>query len=405
MQEQLFSIALGIREPIYIEEIRFESGELHVFLNFYSGAEFACPQCGENRKVYDTMTRQWRHLNFFQYKTYLHFPTPRTDCSACGKRQVDIEWARPGSGFSLLFEAFAVALIKGGLTFAELGRATGEHDTRLRRIIDHYVEKAHGQKSFRKLSRVGIDETSSRKGHRYITVVTDHDSKAVVFATEGKGKDQIRQFANELEKHDAASDQIQEVSMDMSGPFMAGVADNLPNANITFDRFHVMKLLNEAVDSVRRSEVKTNELLKGTRYIWLKNRGNLTPSQIEKLQSLENENIDAARAYRLKLTFQDIYEHGGNAESAEILMKGWLGEAEASGLEPMIKCASTIRKHMTGVLRYFTSKLTAGISEGLNSIIGTVKRRAHGYRNMRNFINMIYLVAGNLTLPDYPLPA
>ena len=212
----------------------------------------------------------------------------------------------------------------------------------------------------------------------------------------------IERFVEELHKHSGNAENITEITMDMSEAFIKGVTDNLPDADITFDRFHVMKLLNEAVDEVRRQEQKQNPLLKKSRYVWLKNPKNLTKAQRETLQNLDGENLDTARAYQLRLTFQDIYANAKNAAEAEILIDSWVQLAWNSNLEPLQNFANTIYTHWYGVIRYWTSRLTSGICEGVNSVIQEVKRVARGYRNMKNFINTIYLRTSGIRLPDSP---
>ena len=401
MHKELFKVALGISEPIFIERIEFVNGELHIRLDFKKGGKFPCPTCGQACTAYDKQYKSWQHLNFFQYKCFLHFGSPRTNCPDCGVLQFIPDWAREGSGFTLLFEALVVTLIKGGMPYLELERITGVYDNRLRRIVDYYVEKSYSEKDLSEVTDIGIDETSSKKGHKYITVVSDHGKKEVIYVTEGKDAKTIEKFAEELPKHGGDVENITNVTMDMSKAFISGAADHLPNAQVTFDKFHVVKLLNDAVDKVRRMEVKQNPLLKGTKYLWLKNPKQLTLSQLEQIKTLENENLESAKAYRLKLTFQDIYNGSFSADDAEMLLDSWLKLADESGLEPLQEFASTVRAHYEGVLRYFNSRITSGICEGLNSIIGEIKRVARGYRNMRNFINMIYLRKGGLSLPDF----
>ena len=401
--EQLFTAALGIKEPIYLEKVEFDNNELHIYLNFYKGSKFACPICGaEICDVHDTIDKTWRHLNFFQYQCFLHFPLPRIKCDKCGVHHFKPDWTRPESGFTVLFEAFVIMLAKGGMPYTEISRIVGVRDKRLRRIVDHYVEKAHKEKDLSELTKIGIDETSSKRGHNYVTVVTDHSNGDVVFVTEGKDSSTIERFVEELPKHSGNAENITEITMDMSEAFIKGATDNLPDADITFDRFHVMKLLNEAVDEVRRQEQKQNPLLKKSRYVWLKNPKNLTKAQRETLQNLDGENLDTARAYQLKLTFQDIYANAKNAAEAEILIDSWVQLAWNSNLEPLQNFANTIYTHWYGVIRYWTSRLTSGICEGVNSVIQEIKRVARGYRNMKNFINTIYLRTSGIKLPDSP---
>jgi transposase len=255
------------------------------------------------------------------------------------------------------------------------------------------------------VTEIGIDETSSKKGRKYVTVVTDHKNQEIIYVTEGKDATTIERFAEELPKHGGDAQNIKAVTMDMSQAFISGAANFLPKAEVTFDKFHVVKLLNEAVDHVRKGEVKYNPILRGTKYLWLKNPKNLTNKQAEQMKSLENENLDSAKAYQLKLTFQDIYNACEDVAAADLLLQEWLNLADKSGLAPMQGFAATVREHYAGILKYFQSRLTSGICEGLNSIIGEIKRVARGYRNMRNFINMIYLRKWRLVLPTFPLPA
>jgi transposase len=399
MNEQLFTIALSISEPVFIEEISFNKteGELHIYLNFRRGGRFACPECGAASPAADTTEKTWRHLNFFQYKCFLHMRTPRVECPEHGVRLWNPPWARSKSGFTLLFEAFVMQLAKA-MPVSQIADLVGEHDTRIWRIIKAYVSKAYAEKDLSGLEEVGVDETSSRKGHRYVTVFADTYGGDVVFATPGKDASTIAAFAEELPKHGGNTEKITEITMDMSQSFITGAADHLPNASVTFDKFHVVKLLNEALDEVRRDEQKVNPLLKKTRYIWLKNPENLTAKQLQSLGSLRKENLKTARAYQMKLTFQDIYREIRNPEEAGIAIKKWLSWAVRSRLDPIKKFARTVKKHYDGILRHFESGLTSGFMEGINSRIQEVKRRARGFRNIYNFISMIYLVAGGLII-------
>ena len=403
MEKELFGVALGIEEPVYIDEIAFDSaeGELHIHMNFRRGGRFPCSDCGaDGQPVHDTVKKTWRHLNFFQYKCYIHLRTPRTKCPKCGERLWIPPWGRKQSGFTVLFEAFVMALAKE-MPMSRIGELVGEQDTRVWRIVRHHVGKAYEKKEFSAVEKVGCDETSSRKGHNYVTVFADMDSGKVLFATEGKDSNTIKAFAEELPKHEAKAEQIKEVTIDMSPAFIAGTRDYLPNASVTFDKFHVIQSLNKAQDEVRRTEQKKNPLLKRSRYIWLKNPENLTRAQKKHMESLRFENLKTAKVYQMKLTFQDIYRTIKEPETAEEAIKKWLSWAARSRIEPIKAFAKMIKAHFAGILRYFTSRLTSGAMEGINSRIQEIKRRARGYRNINNFIAMIYLEAAGL---DFALP-
>jgi transposase len=400
VEKELFGIALGIEEPVYIDEIAFNptGGELHIRMNFRRGGRFGCSECGTaNLPVHDTTEKTWRHLNFFQYKCYIHMRTPRTKCPKCGERLWLPPWGRKQSGFTVLFEAFVMALAKE-MPISRIGELVGEQDTRIWRIVRGHVKRAYERKSFAGAKKIGVDETSSRKGHNYVTVFADMESGEVLYATEGKDANTIKAFTEELPKHEAQPEQIKEVTMDMSPAFISGVSTYLKEASVTFDKFHVVQALNKAQDEVRRMEQKKNPLLKRSRYIWLKNPQNLTSQQQEQLATLRHENLKTAKVYQMKLTFQDIYRNIKEPEVAEEAIKKWLSWAVRSRLDPIKRFAKLIKCHFKGILRYFISRLTSGAMEGINSRIQEIKRRARGFQNINNFIAMIYLEAAGLDL-------
>lgn len=400
MEKELFGIALGIKEPVYIDEIMFDAaeGELHIHMNFQRGGRFSCSECGAlELPVHDTVEKMWRHLNFFQYKCYIHLRTPRTKCPKCGERLWIPPWGREQSGFTMLFEAFVMALSKE-MPISRIGELVGEQDTRVWRIVRYHVNQAYEKKNFATAKRIGCDETSSRKGHNYVTVFADMDKGEVIFATEGKDSGTVKAFTEELPKHEGQAEQVKEVTIDMSPAFISGVTSYLPEAGITFDKFHVIQALNKAQDEVRRMEQKKNPLLKSSRYIWLKNPENLTEKQKEQLETLRFENLKTAKVYQMKLTFQDIYRNIREPKAAEEAIKKWLSWAVRSRLDPIKSFAKMLKTHFAGIMRYFTSRLTSGAMEGINSRIQEIKRRGRGFRNINNFIAMIYLETAGLDL-------
>jgi transposase len=400
VEKELFEAALGISKPLYINEVIFdmEKQELHLHIDFSKGGRFACPKCGdEDLSVHDTASKTWRHLDFFQYKCYIHMRTPRVDCPECGKKLWVPPWARKESGFTLLFEAFVMKLARA-MPILQIAELVKETDTRIWRIVRGNVSRAYAKKSFGAVSKIGIDETSSRKGHNYVTVFADMDTKQVLFATEGKDSGTIAAFAEEMPRHGAAAPQIKEATIDMSPAFISGVASHLPNAGVTYDKFHIVQALNKAQDEVRRMEQKENPALRRSRYVRLKNPENLTGQQREQLKTLCHENTKTAKVYQMKLTFQDIYRYVTDPDEARIAIGKWLSWAVRSRLEPIKAFAKTVKEHIDGILRYFETRLTSGAMEGINSRIQTIKRRARGFRNIDNYIAMIYLETGGLDI-------
>ena len=395
---ELFQMALGLADPWRVVRSSFdvEKGRLDIKIDFPRGSKFRCPVCGELCTAYDTSDKTWRHLSFFQHEAYLHARVPRVKCDACGVKQIGVPWAREDSGFSLLFEAFIMSMVKV-MPVNNVAEKVNEHDTRLWRIVLHYVEKARDRSVFSDVIRAAFDETSARKGHDYVTLFSDLDTRRVIFVADGKDSSTVEAFAADLKAHGGDPEAITEVCIDMSGAFIKGTAEHLPNAQITFDKFHAVKIFNDAVDQVRRGEQKTRPELKKTRYIWLKNSTNLTQPQQETLGNLSKSNLKTARSYQMRLTFQDLYSQPNRADG-EAFLKKWYFWMTHSRLQPMIDAAKTVKRHWDGILRWFDSKIANGFSEGINSLIQAAKAKARGYRSTRNLKAMIYLIAGKLEL-------
>ena len=398
----LFQLALGLVPPWLVEAAKFDVKEkrLDIKIDFSRGGRFPCPECGTaDCPTYDTAERQWRHLDFFQHKAYLTARVPRIDCPDCGVKVIDVPWARPGSGFTLLFEASTMKLV-AAMPVRAAAAIVREHDTLLWRIVIHYVDQAVARLDLADLKRVAIDETAAKRGQSYISVFVDIDKRRVVYATEGRGADTVRHFADHVDEHNSDASRIKQVCIDMSAAFIKGVTENLTEAEITFDKFHVVKLVNDGVDEVRRLEVKSRPELKGSRYHWLKNENNLSARAREMLDGLVTGKLKTARAYRMRLAFQEIYTQPTRGW-AELVLDRWLGWAKRCRLEPMKAVARTIERHREGILAWFDSRIANGLVEGINSLIQATKARARGYRTIRNLCAMTYLVAGKL---DIKLP-
>lgn len=395
----LFTAALGLVPPWQVRESSFspEASQLDLWIDFPKGSRFVCPECGATDvPVHDTTEKRWQHLAFFQHTCYLHARVPRVRCQKCGVKQVHVPWARPGSGFTLLFEAVVWTMAKE-MTVTAIARMMKVHDTRLWRILGHYVEKARKEETYEDVTEIAIDETSRRRGHKYVTIVADAQHKRVLYVTEGKDTRAIRRFAADLVAHKGKAENIAEVCMDMSPAYIEAAREHFPNAHVTFDRFHVMKLANEAVDTVRREDVKENPYLQRTRYLWLKRPDHLKVQQREKLTALQRINTKTARAYHLVLDLRVFWQLA--KEEAEGYLYRWYQWARRCRLEPFVQLAQTVRTHWDGILRYHTSNATTGFLEGINSLVQAAKRKARGYRTTKNLITMVYIIAGKLRGP------
>jgi transposase len=399
----LLQQALGLTPPWTVSRADFdpEAHRLDIQIDFAPGSRFACPACGAaDCPAYDTERKTWRHLNFFQHQAYLTARVPRINCDGCGIKTITVPWARPGSGFTLLFEALVMTMVSA-MPVAAVARIVGEHDTRLWRVMHHYVDQARAHTDAAEVTRIAIDETAARRGHDYITLFADIDQARVLFATEGRDAATVAAFADDLAAHGGDPEAIAEVCIDMSPAFIKGVAENLPEAAVTFDKFHAVKIVNDAVDQVRRGEQKHQRLLKGTRYIWLRNPANLTERQRTTLDNLPTQHLKTARAYQIRLAFQELYQQDTPKQAGQYL-KRWYFWATHSRLPPMIDAAYTVKRHWDGILRWFDSRIANGLIEGINSLVQAAKAKARGYRSIRNLKTMVYLLAGKL---DLRLPA
>lgn len=400
-ENQLFALALGLTPPWFIEKVSFDPGQkrLDLFLDFKRGSKFPCPECGsgEGCPVHDTTEKTWRHLDFFQHQAFLTARVPRIECPTHGVRLTNVPWARPNSGFTLLFEAMALLMCQQ-MPVAGVAKVMQANANTLWRLLSHYVEKAVEDADYSDVRDVGTDECAQRKGHNYITTFCDLEQSRVVFVAEGRRKDTVKRFGAFLDRRNIPRWQVRNFCADMWEPYRLGITEEFPEATLTFDRYHVMTVFNRAVDLVRRKEVRSVPFLKKSRYLWLKNRGKLTVSQQSDLDWLTRMDCRTSKAYQIKLTLQRLWNHTDRAD-AEVFLKRWYFWATHSRLEPVIEAARSIKRHWQGILQFVDSRITTGIVEGLNSKIKTAMKRAYGFKSFEYLRTVIYLVAGKINIP------
>lgn len=401
--EALFGMALGITPPWEVTEVVFsqEAKRLEITIGFQRGATFACPVCGASAPVHDTAEKEWRHLNFFQYEAYLHAKVPRVKCpnQGCGVKQVTVPWARAGSGFTLLFEALVMTMARD-LPVKVMGRLFAVTDTRLWRVIRSYVEMARATEDYSDVKRIGMDETFAKRGpknERFVTFFFDLNKRRLLFGTRGKDNETVKAFVTDFKAHGGDPEQITDAAIDMSKAFIKGVKEQLPNAMVTFDPFHVIKLMNDKLAKIRAEEARLfPAILKSSRYLFLKNPENLSSEEEQRLNAIiGSQNLKSTEAYLHKLNLQNVYFAESRTE-AERLLTQWFRRAAKSTLQLIRNMAETVKEHWDGILSHFESTLTSGFLEGINSLIQSAKTRARGYRNPDNLIAIAYIIAGKL---------
>jgi transposase len=303
-------------------------------------------------------------------------------------------------GFTLLFEAYVMSLIESEMPVKCVADLVGEGDQRIWNLFKHHVAKARAAADYRDIEQVGIDETSSRKGHDYVTLGVDLETSRVFDVQSGKDSAAVAQLGEFLEEKGSPRTGVSQVCIDMSPAFISGCVNTFPNAAITFDHFHVSKEVNKALDELRKLERKECLLLKGHKYTLLKNPENLSDKKRAELQNLLQLYPKIGQGYRFKELFKEFWDFK-DCKQAEVFLQDWCDEVLKSGIAPFQKAVNTIKAHWSGILNFVQSRISNGILEGINAKIQLAKKRARGYRNKENFINMILYCCGKLKF-DYP---
>lgn len=397
--EDLFSTALGLQKPWYVEKVEFKSNdsgrELHIHLNHERNSKFLVE--GDFYSVYDHQERMWRHLNFFEHECYLYAHVPRVKTKTGQVLLVEVPWAQPGSSFTLLFEAYAALLVKGGMPMRVAGEYLSIDGRRIWTIINRKVSEALSDQPLEAVKHLGVDETSTKKGHQYITVLTDVERKKVVGLAPGKDAEAFNNALIDMEIRGADRNRVSVITMDMSPSFISAASKKMPKAKLVFDRFHLEQSMNKAVDQVRKEEARLYKDLKKTRYLWLKNERNLREDQQQKINDLATSYPRLGQAYRIKEQFKEVLNEAYFCSKVSPLER-WMKVARNSGIEPIQNLVNTIAKHWYGIKTYFKYCISNGFSERVNLKIQEIKRTAKGYANINNFILMIYFHLGQLDL-------
>jgi len=407
----IFTLGLGLTPPWRVIDQRLETDkqphELHLAVAAESGARFHCPTCGQLCKPHDWKETIWRHLNFFQHACFVSARVPRTDCPDHGVLRVNVPWARPDSGFTLLFEQAALLLMRE-MPVAAAARIIGVTDKRLWRILQFYIGRAIDRLDLSHVQAIALDETAAKRGHEYVTVFIDLDAaeKPVLFVTPGKGKECMAAFRAFLSEHGGEPTRIAEVVCDMSAAFLAAAAESFPQAAVTVDWFHVVQIFTTAVEKVRRAEAHQRTMPKGARWATLKRPEALTEQQRQALDELETGGFATAEAYRAKEMLRWVRE-AATAQAARWRLTHFLkhiderldqlgGDAgpdkAASMLDPVRDAVETVRRHASRIIRRWHSGHSNARLEALNGLFQAARARARGYRSTATFACIIYLI-------------
>ena len=356
-----------------------------------------CPVCGTTTAGREsTRRRRWRHLALWGAPVFLEGEVRRLWCRTCNRVVTEeVPWARHNSVFTRQFED-VVALLAQQTNKTAVARLTGISWVTVGAIVDRVVAEGMDADRLKSLRRIAVDEISFRKRHKYLTVVSDHDTRGVVWVAEGKSSDVLGRFFQELSPEVCAIIEI--VTMDMSGAYQKAVREALPNAKIAFDHFHIAKLANEALDTVRRDLARAADTpeerkgVKDTRWPLLHREDNL-PEKHKDIIATLNPRTPLGRAYLLKECLLDILR-GCSA----LPLEHWISWASRSRLRSFVRLAKTLREHIAGVAAFMLERFTNGLAEGLNNKIRIISHRAFGFHSATALIAMIYLCCGGITV-------
>jgi len=397
-----YSMLLGLDAAWIVSDVSLSLEENRVEITVtHVGGSVACPECGTGCTIADhAPERTWRHLDTMQFETRLRARVPRTDCKACGVKTTSVPWAGKHSRFTLMFEAFAIHVIEACGTVKSAAGLLGLDWDSVHRIMERAVERGLERRELESLRYVGIDEKSFRRGHSYISLLSDLTGSRVLEVVEDRTEEAAEGLWKDLPGEQ--KQQIEAVAVDMWPAFANSVKTNAPQAEIVHDRFHISKHLNEAVDRVRRSEHKAlqrtgDDRLKGSKHLWLFNPENLSDDRWIEFETLKDQELKTSRGWAIKEQFRWFWEYryAGNARK---FFDRWYGWATHSRLKPIIKVAKMLKRHLDNILTYFRHKITNAVSEGFNSRIQSIKSQARGFRAFRNFRTRILFHCGKLDL-------
>ena len=404
---ELYQQILGLESTWKVEkvELNIERQRVDVWVSYPKGTQFSCTECGQIHSVYDhAPERTWRHLNTCQFETHLHARIPRVKCAKHGVKQINVSWAHKQSGFTLLMERFIIDLLCQCQHVLGVCRLLNLGWYRVFSVMKRAVNRGILKREILNHEHIGVDEKAFKKGHNYITVVCDKTTGGVVHVAEKRTEASLNEFYQTRDKQKKES--IKSISMDMWPAYINSTKKHIPDSEqkIVFDRFHVMKDVNEAVNKTRRQEHKAlvkreDTRLSKTRFIWMYSEDNLPEKHQSTLEALRNSDLLTAQAWAMKENLRHLW-HVEDKESAAHDLDVWINWVKESGITAMIKVAEKIERHKDNILTHCNLFVTNGLAEGINSKIMAVKRRVGGFRNIENFKTAIYFYCGKLDL--YP---
>lgn len=395
--------SLDLEEPWYITGAKFDpvKSVINVYVGIREDAVIVCPRCGGSTKRYgyEPTERSWRHADCLFYPCYVHCRRPRVKCDKCGVQQVTTPFERQNSRHTLLFEGYAMMLMED-VPRRKASRLLRCNEKTLASILSYWVNQAVDSLDLSDVTKLAIDETSCKRGHDYVTVTIDAMKRRVFDVQQGRKKEAVTAMRKKLEHQGGKASNITAVTSDMSKSYLPGVKENFPKAEQIIDKFHVKKVLTDALDEVRKQEQKETANKKElflNRHFLMTPESRMNSEQLTKLAALSKAYPKTGRAFRIVQALDLFYASKDDDEAASQSkhLYSWM---RRSRLKPMKDAAETLMNHERQILNYFHDRLTNAVCEGINSMIQAAKRKARGFNTYEGFAAMIYLIAGKLEL-------
>ena len=405
--DKMLAGSLRLEDPWYIIGAEFNEEEpaIHIHVGVDKTAALCCPVCGAptKRYGYEPKERVWRHANCLFYPCYVHCKRPRVLCDKCGTVQVNAPFERKNSRFTLLFEGYAMLLLQD-VPRARASRLLRCDEKSLAAILTYWVHDAVNRMDLSDTCSIAMDETSFRRGHKYVTIAIDAVRHRVFDVEPSRDKTTVKNVGKKLERNGGNTKSVNSVTSDMSASYLSAVREVFPNAKQTIDKFHVKQVLLKALDTVRKDEQKEPGRKKELflcRKLFMVPQGRMTDKQRTMVAELSKQYKKTGRAFRIVQSLDDFYASTSMVEAQERLDKlcSWMRRCR---LKPMKDATLTLRNHSKEILNYFHTRLTNAICEGINAMIQAAKRKARGFHTFEGYAAMIYLVAGKLKL-DTPV--
>ena len=405
---ELYTKILGIRPPWYIRAVRVTEKDqrIDITVDHEQGIRARCPVCRKFYGLYDhSPERIYRHLNTCQMQTYIHVRLPRVKCPEHGIKQVESEFGENGSNMTFAYESFVIQVAQecNIKATARLCKLSWDQSWN---ALERAVNRGRGRKAHRVPGRIGVDEKSIARGHKYESLIYDLDGATVEYVCDDRKQKSLESYYKQFTRKELS--QIKAVAMDMWDPYIAATKAYVPDADkkIVFDRFHVMRHVLEAVDKVRKSEHRKlcdtgEQTLKGTKYLWLWSQENVPVWRKEEFETLRAKDLKVCRAWAIKENVRHLWNYHYEAWMRKYF-KRWYFWATHSRLKPIIKAAKTLKNHLDNIVTYARHHITNALAEGINTKIEKIKRMAYGYRNRSHYRTAIYFHCGGLDL--FPRP-